>query len=501
MRTDTMIRSALAFGLALSIAAVAPAQEPAAQDAVGSVVIEAASVELPGGDVPYEIGTLSVPENRSNPESRRIGVGFARFEALSPSETPPLFLLPGGPGGSFIERLRHSDEERRERFVSWIRRFQRVGEVVIVDQRGFSERGEKIRAPYQFPVRRIDQPATEAQVIDGYRDFARAAVAQFEGEETDLSGYTVKQCAADVNDLRAALGYEKITLVGTSFGSQWSFAVMRLFPDSVARALLSGVEPLDHGFDMPSYVFAALQRMWTEIEKDERFGPYLPEGGIAAALESIRGRLDQGPIRLNEPDDDGTAMLLGTQDLTIWDPAMILELYHGHHDRWRQRVARSALGGFANGPLIGPLIDSSLGVTPQRRHRLWTDPATRYLGRRNFALYLATAEIWPSPDVGDDFRTPMLCDIPVVFAQGDWDTSTPLENTFEIAPYFPRSRVVVAERGGHGVLGPIADELPEVWRELEEFLRTGDSSGIPARVRLRPSRRFDPPTFELPERP
>ena len=34
--------------------------------------------------------------------------------------------------------------------------------------------------------------------------------------------------------------------------------------------------------------------------------------------------------------------------------------------------------------------------------------------------------------------------------------------------------------------------------ELMEFLKTGDLNGIPARVRLSPSRRFNPPTFAPP---
>ena len=110
-------------------------------------------------------------------------------------------------------------------------------------------------------------------MVAAFQAFAKTTVAEYAKKGIDLAGYNVKECAHDVEDLRKALGYEKITLCGTSFGSQWSFAVMRLHPDSVARALLSGVEPLDHGYDMPSYVFAAVQRMWRTIEADDRFKP------------------------------------------------------------------------------------------------------------------------------------------------------------------------------------------------------------------------------------
>jgi hypothetical protein len=86
--------------------------------------------------------------------------------------------------------------------------------------------------------------------------------------------------------------------------------------------------------------------------------------------------------------------------------------------------------------------------------------------------------------VGDDFRLPVSCDIPVVFAQGDWDLNTPVENTLEIAPYFPNGRVLLAIHGGHGVIAPIARHRPDVMALLLEFLKTGDAKTLPAEITL-----------------
>ncbi len=459
----------------------------------GEIKTEKRSFQSKSGEVVhYEIGTLFVAENRSDPNSRVIGVGFARFPAaVQPPTAPPVFRLPGGPGGSYLSRMK--SKRQLQRTFAEVARFRAFSDVVFVDQRGFSERGDVLRATFRAPTRRLTRPLTLEDSVSAFKAFADEVVADFAESEVDLRGYTVKECAHDVAALRKALGYDKITLNGTSFGSQWSFAVMRLHPDIVARALLSGVEPLNHGYDMPSYVFAAVQRMWRTLDQDPRFKPYLPKGGMAEAARVVIERLEREPLKL-------TVGMFGPADFPWNEPTQILELYHGHTTRWRLM----AVGGLfpRRGPirLIGPLIDSSLGVTPERRHRLWTDPATRYLGRRNFAPYLATADTWPSPDVGDEFRTPVLSEIPVVFAQGDWDTQTPVENTFEISPFFVNSRVIIAHRGGHGVLEPIATQLPKVWAELEEFLRTADMEGIPALVTLQPSRRFTPPTFPPPSR-
>lgn len=472
----------------------------------GEITAEKKSFKTRSGDViDYELGTLFVRENRSDPDSRVIGVGFARLPAVEyVPGVPPVFRLPGGPGSSFLGRLKSARGRDLERWLPQTARLRKFCDVVIVDQRGFSEHGDVLVRKKRSTARFSDRSLTTQDYVVAAEEFARDTVEEFSKSEVDLRGYTVKECAHDVADLAKALGYEEITLNGTSFGSQWSFAVMRLHPEIVARAVLSGVEPLDHSYDMPSYIFAGLQRMWRAVDADERFKPYLPEGGMAEAARVVIDRLESEPVRLERQDaETGEAVaegVIGPDRFPYHEPRFILELYHGHTDRWRQTSSRATALVYRDVKLIQPLIDSSLGVTPARRHLLWNDPANRYLRRRGFASYLATADIWPSTDVGDDFRTPILSDIPVVFAQGNWDVNTPVENTYEIAPYFPNSRTIIAERGGHGVLEPIADQHPKVWAEIEEFIRDGDQDDIPVNVTLRPSQRFEPPDFKIPSR-
>jgi pimeloyl-ACP methyl ester carboxylesterase len=491
-------------------AAVAAARKQAATSAspparkAGDVVIEAASMTSPEtGAINYELGTLYVPENRADPKSRLIGIGFARIRALQPTGAPPTFHLPGGPGQSFLPLLKQG----RARF--WLRTvalYRRVSDVVIVDQRGFSERGEILKFKYRAPAKPLDQPDSLAHGVAEGVELARAAVTEFANKGIDLRGYTIKECADDVNDLRKALGYDRLTLVATSFGSQWSFAVMRRHPERVARALLSGVEPLDYGYDMPSHVFAAVQRMWREAEQDERLKPYLPPGGIAAAARAVLQRLERAPVEVKVKDNKTGEMVkitLGREDfqrnfpLGFNGPAFILALYHEQYDAWARSVLASRRSWEAEIRLIGPLIDTSLGVTAKREHLLRTDAGTEFLGQWNFAPYLAMTGIWPMPDMGDEFRTEIVSRIPVVFAQGDWDTYTPLENALNIAPYFPNGRVLITEHGEHGVLESLAADLPDVMAALLEFLQTGSTANLPVRVTL-PIQRFLAPDFPPP---
>ena len=483
-------------------------RDPRVKGKAGEVFIEPATLTTPEtGTVHFQLGTLYVPENRSDPNSRIIGVGFARFRASQSTGAPPTFHLPGGPGGSYLTALTQSNQQLA-RWIKRIAQYHSVGDVVFVDQRGFSERGDRLMFKFRMPEEPLDKGASLSRSTSVFADLARAAVTEFAGKGIDLRGYTVKELADDVNDLRRALGYDRITLVGTSFGSQWSFAIMRRHPDIVMRALLSGIEPLDYGYDMPSHVFAAVQRMWWEAEMDPRIKPYLPEGGLSAAAREVLRRLERAPVKApvkapGSKTGETPTITLGPEDFRrgfprgTSGPAFLLSVYHEQYDQWASSTLAVRRGREVEFPLIGALIDTSLGVTPRREHLLRTDAGTEFLGQWNFDSYLATADIWPTQDVGDEFRTEIVSRIPVVFAQGDWDTNTPVENALNIAPYFPNGRLIIATHGGHGVIDPIAESLPGVFETLLEFLRTGSTANLPARVTL-PAPKFSAPDFPPP---
>ncbi|WBY07162.1 alpha/beta fold hydrolase [Sphingomonas sp. 7/4-4] len=286
MRSITQLLGWALVSLALqAIPSVASAQAPADR-----IVTEQGTVKLSTGEtVAYEIGTLYVPENRSSKTSRRIGVGFARIKAPHPTGAPPVFWLPGGPGLSVLGSFTDSDAAAQSRLRSWLT-FGAVGDLVVIEQRGYTKRGEMLEEMAEASP--SDRPASVHADALAMQALARRAVAHHAGK--DLSGYTIEAFAADVDDLRRALGYDKISLFGGSFGSQWSLAVMRFHPESVARAVLSSVEPLDNGFDMPSHVFAALQRIAYDADRDPGLAPSCPKAGWRRRYAPCTGGSPQG---------------------------------------------------------------------------------------------------------------------------------------------------------------------------------------------------------------
>ena len=171
---------------------LAIAQQP------GDVKIEEKSFTTRAGDVyEYDLGTIYVPENRDDPDSRVIGVGFARFRSTASSPpAPAMFILPGGPGGSYLARMK-SSSSNRERMAEELTSFLPICDVVYVDQRGFSEHGDVLVGQMSAPKRPTDRAITEEDWVAAFETFARETVTKFAETNVDLSGYTVKECAND----------------------------------------------------------------------------------------------------------------------------------------------------------------------------------------------------------------------------------------------------------------------------------------------------------------
>ena len=53
-------------------------------------------------EIPAEIGSFEVKENRKNKNSRTIKLSFVRFKSTSEKAGSPIVYLAGGPGGSGI---------------------------------------------------------------------------------------------------------------------------------------------------------------------------------------------------------------------------------------------------------------------------------------------------------------------------------------------------------------------------------------------------------------
>ena len=173
-------------------------------------------------------GSLTVPENRTTRRGRTIDLQIVVLPARSRTPAPdPIFFLAGGPGQAATALSRGAFDPA----------LQQDRDLVFVDQRGT---GGSNPLECELPGEPVDPQSYLGDVFQ---------VSVFEkcrdelASKADVTQYTTAAAADDLDDVRAALGYSRINLMGGSYGTRAALIYMRRHPASVRTAVLNGVAP------------------------------------------------------------------------------------------------------------------------------------------------------------------------------------------------------------------------------------------------------------------
>ncbi len=206
----------------------------------------------------FECATLEVPLDYTDVEGDRIEISVIRAPTTG-DRIGSVVLNPGGPGGSGVDYLRIASVTLPSELQS---RFDLVG----FDPRGVGA-SSAIDCDLQFD--------DEIDLLELGDDAGwQALVAEEEEQLTDCSGADLapyvgtNNAARDLDVLRAALGDEKLTYIGYSYGTRLGATYAELFPQNVRALVLdaavlpnSDLNALERaqaaGFDLAFENFAA----------------------------------------------------------------------------------------------------------------------------------------------------------------------------------------------------------------------------------------------------
>lgn len=466
----TMYRWAMA--ILLCCLADAAAADYALRSAPESLAISDGSV------VDVEAGTLQVPESRANPDSRKLTLPYYRLKTTAAKPAAPIFLLAGGPGSSWIDRVEDAE------YFSEIAFYRTLADVVVFDQRG-GGRAQPAMDCADTAELPIDRALTTDELAAAMQRLLISCRDRWQAEGVDLAAYNTDENARDVDALREALGYDRIILVGGSYGAHLGLHYLRRYPGSVARAVFFGIEGPDHTWDNPSGKLAALRRIAVAATHRPELTGLVPQGGWIEALQRVLKRLDAAAATVRV--DDGSASVTVVVDATL--VRQIASRNDGSRDatlRWARVIAAMDAGDYSMAArmalqrrhlrLDSPMhysMDCASGISTRRRQRYRIDPATALLGDINFE-YAALCDLWPHRDLGSGFRADVVSDIPVLMLHGTLDASTPMENAREVARGLHHGKLVTVIGGNHGALYNLYARWPPMRAQLAKFLQDGE---------------------------
>jgi pimeloyl-ACP methyl ester carboxylesterase len=405
------------------------------------------------GSAKARCGWYEVAENRAEPGGKRIRIHIAVIPALRKDALPdPLFVISGGPGQAasdfYISSAGAFDRLRRER------------DIVVIDQRGT---GRSNRLDCELP----DELETERFDAELIKRYTSECLAKLPG---DPRHYGTSVAVRDLDEIRAALGYDKINLYGISYGTRVAQHYLRRYANNVRAVVLDGVVPTDVvlGPDIAPAAQQALDAILTRCDADTECARAFPR--IKQDLRTLSERLSLAPIPITVADPrTAVAMPL---DFGYMHMAVALRL-HSYSDETASllpflireaaenrpqalaaqalMVTRSLTEQMANGMHNAVVCTEDAPFIPANAAEV---PAVResYLRGLFVQSLRAMCSVWPRGTMDEDFHTPLESDVPTLILSGENDPVTPASYGERAIKGFRRGKHWVFPGQGHGQL-------------------------------------------------
>ena len=198
----------------------------------GQVKLHSCHYATEKGGYAADCGTLVVPENRGDPQSRLIALPVTRIRARSKHPREPIFRLEGGPG------LTNMKFDKASRFAD-------DHDVVLVGYRG-ADGSSVLDCPEVESALKHSTDFLGEQSFRAYGDGFRTCAERLMDDGVDLAGYTLPQRVDDLEAARTALGYGRIDLLSESAGTRTAMIYSWRYPESIHRSVMIGVNPPGH---------------------------------------------------------------------------------------------------------------------------------------------------------------------------------------------------------------------------------------------------------------
>lgn len=442
-------------------------------------------------------GRYEVYENRSAKAGRRITVNVLIAPALTADPAPdPVFFLAGGPGQG-AARIARAGEDRL------MRELRRERDLVFIDQRGTGD-SNRLGCSIAGDLAKLQnyfREVFEAEAIHACRQtFERNA---------DLKFYTTPIAMDDMEDIRRAMGYEKINLYAVSYGTVGALDYLRRYSDRVRAAVLSGVTTAATKLPL-QFAKGAQQAMDKLIEDcgtDSTCHTAFPR--LREDFSAVLAVFTNGPVRFELAPPQSRAKQTVTLSRGVFTERLRVMLSdHSSAVLLPLLIHRAALGDWqpfgsvAVRPAAAPAYTLALGTyltTTCSESVSFIDPvelaertAATFLGDYRVQRHRSACAEWPRGDIPGDFLQVAHSDVPVLMLSGDIDPAAPMAFGKAAARHLTNSRQILLRNTPHNYTSACARAL------AVEFIAQGSAENLDATC----AERIRRPRFltELPER-
>jgi pimeloyl-ACP methyl ester carboxylesterase len=363
-------------------------------------------------------------------------------------------------------------------------------DLILLDQRGTGYSQPSLTCPEftALKYRTLDQNLSDAAGTALELQAARQCRARLVKQHVDLSGYTTLADAADVQDLRRALGYAQVDLYGVSYGTRLALAIMRAFPVGIRSVVLDSVVPAQT--DLFSSPPASLNRVLNVLFQGCSIAATCNAAypHLATTFYTLVQRLNAHPLTqvVRVADTGKSYKVLVTGDMvvditfnTFYQtqlipalPQMIAEAARGNYT-YLTRLAGLVEFQFDTGISQGMYYSVECGEdAPFTTARQVTavvqqlPPALRSFALSSSLPDLQVCALWGVKKASPGQRAPVTSALPTLVLSGEYDPITPPSSGALAASTLSNSFAFSFPGTGHGVF--LTNRCP--YRITQDFL-------------------------------
>jgi pimeloyl-ACP methyl ester carboxylesterase len=400
-------------------------------------------------------GYITVPESRSPPSgnfpgNRVLRIYFTVVKSLNenPSVDPIVFLC-GGPGKNSGDILKaFEDRQVQELLLS-------RSDFIVFDHRGTGFSEPALFAPEVNPLW-SDAFLEDFDADERAGRFVEALLKardRFVNADVNLAAINTPEIASDLNDLRLALGYEKINLWGISYGTRLALATMRDHPEGIRCAILDSTVPIQVSQYLEAIPNAmhAFNLLFDAAAADPKANAAYPD--LRAVFYEVFDRLNKKPalIPAKHPMTNQAIELRLTGEVFIGIfcigfysseaiskmPNRIYQAYRGNYQQLAEILIRqlnyppSDLPGWSQGMYycVNCCDDKVTGKTGEEIIKYAQKyPEMGSLPLTEFALGKHITDVaakWGARAAGPAEHKAVVSDIPTLILAGEFDQNTP----------------------------------------------------------------------------
>jgi pimeloyl-ACP methyl ester carboxylesterase len=426
------------------------------QNALADSRIKLVPCEAPNYPGEAQCGTYLVWENRQARSGRQIAINVVVLPATGDRQPDPVFYFDGGPGAAATGAIGYMARVLRD--------VNQHRDLVFMDIRG-TGRSNPLTCP---------RPAEDAPLQEHFEEFLSDAYVRrcLENQTADVRFYTQPFAMDDVNEVRAALGYERINLYGASGGTRQEQIYMKRHGATVRSVVMHGVHAMDGEMPLPfsRALEDGMRGLIEACDRDEACRSR--DTDLRGDWEAVKKQFERGPVEASVAHPrtgevqrvtitkgvyaDGLRHLLYNLNGAATVPAELHRAARGDFDAFARRELEQS-GRFArvlsHGLFITATCAEDVAFIDEDDVRRATSGT--FLGDYRVRRQQAACRIWPKGEgIDADFQKPAALDVPVLIISGEFDTATPPSEAERVAKHLPNARHVVFPNQAHDLTNP-----------------------------------------------